>query len=57
MNYRNLLRKSLMTHHNKEKVDIQSIISRTDQEFQETEADAKHEYQSFRDDVKNKVIN
>jgi hypothetical protein len=30
-------------------------LTRAEQEFQENEADAKHEYSSVRDDVKNKV--
>lgn len=45
----------LQTQHAREKADILGIMSRMEQEFQDTEADAKHEYSSLRDDVKNKV--
>jgi dynein regulatory complex subunit 2 len=40
----------------KERSDIMGILARAEHEFQESEADAKHEYSSIRDDVKNKVI-
>lgn len=45
----------LQTEHAKERVDILGIMARAEHEFQENEADAKHEYSSVRDDVKTKV--
>ncbi|KAI9142467.1 hypothetical protein BKA69DRAFT_1037786 [Paraphysoderma sedebokerense] len=45
----------IQIQHLKDKTDIAGIIHRMDQEFQDAEADAKHEYQSQRDDVKNKL--
>jgi hypothetical protein len=45
----------LLSQHAKEKSDILGIMARMDSEFQETEADAKHEYSSLKDDAKNKV--
>jgi hypothetical protein len=48
-------RNKLQGQHLKEKMDIIGIMTRLEQEFQEAEADSKHEYQSLRDDVKNKV--
>ncbi len=49
-------RSQLMTQHVKEKSDILGIMARMEMDFQETEADARHEYSSLRDDVKNKNI-
>ncbi|KAI9189130.1 hypothetical protein H9P43_000558 [Blastocladiella emersonii ATCC 22665] len=46
----------LQAQHVKEKNDILGVIYRMDQDFSETEADARHEYQSSRDDVKNKNL-
>jgi hypothetical protein len=46
----------LQTHHAKEKADILGIMTRAEQEFQDVEADAKHEYSSVKDDVKNKNL-
>lgn len=48
-------RVQLTAQHAKEKADILGIMARMDMDFQETEADAKHEYSSMKDDVKNKV--
>ncbi|KAJ3107769.1 Dynein regulatory complex subunit 2 [Physocladia obscura] len=39
-----------------EKAEILGVVARMEQEFQETEADAKHEYSSQKDDIKNKVM-
>lgn len=36
--------------------DIMSIMGRMEHDFQEVEADAKHEYSSLKDDVKNKNL-
>jgi hypothetical protein len=47
----------LQAEHAKERADVLGIMARADHEFQEAEADAKHEYSSVRDDVKNKVSN
>ncbi|KND01614.1 uncharacterized protein SPPG_03412 [Spizellomyces punctatus DAOM BR117] len=52
----NAERMKLQTGHVKEKADILGIMTRMEQEFQDTEADAKHEYSSMRDDVKNKNL-
>ncbi|KAI9089819.1 hypothetical protein DFS34DRAFT_383151 [Phlyctochytrium arcticum] len=49
-------RMRLQTQHAKEKADILGIMSRMEQDFQDTEADARHEYSSMRDDVKNKNL-
>ncbi|KAJ3043903.1 Dynein regulatory complex subunit 2 [Rhizophlyctis rosea] len=46
----------LQAQHAKEKADILGIMARMEQDFQETEADAKHEYSSMKDDVKNKNL-
>ncbi|KAJ3324163.1 Dynein regulatory complex subunit 2 [Blyttiomyces sp. JEL0837] len=48
-------RAKLQTQHAKEKAEIMGIMTRMEQEFQDAEADAKHEYSSMKDDVKNKV--
>jgi hypothetical protein len=45
----------LTAQHAKEKADVLGIMARMETEFQDTEADAKHEFSSLRDDVKNKV--
>ena len=42
--------------HAKEKTDIMGIMFRMDQEFQDAESDAKHEFSSIKDDVKNKNL-
>jgi len=39
----------------KEKSNILGIINRMEQEYLEEEADSKHEHQSIRDDIRNKV--
>jgi len=46
----------LQTVHAKEKTDILGIMFRMDQEFQDAESDAKHEFSSIKDDVKNKNL-
>jgi hypothetical protein len=50
-------RMKLQTDHAKDRADILGIMARAEHEFQESEADAKHEYSSVKDDVKNKVSN
>ena len=45
----------LLSQQAKEKADILGIMARMEMDFQETEADAKHEYSSLKDDAKNKV--
>jgi hypothetical protein len=45
----------LLSQHAKEKADILGIMARMEADFLETEADAKHEYSSLKDDAKNKV--
>ncbi|KAI9221551.1 hypothetical protein BC828DRAFT_68011 [Blastocladiella britannica] len=42
--------------HLKEKNDLLGIVYRLDADFNDTEADARHEYQSARDDVRNKNL-
>jgi dynein regulatory complex subunit 2 len=54
--YIHLTRLKLQTQHAKEKADILGIMARADNEFQEVEADARHEYSSVKDDVKNKNL-
>ncbi|KAJ3353225.1 Dynein regulatory complex subunit 2 [Entophlyctis luteolus] len=49
-------RTKLQTQNALEKVEILGIIARMEQDFQETEADAKHEYSSQKDDIKNKNL-
>ncbi|ORZ33276.1 hypothetical protein BCR44DRAFT_63502 [Catenaria anguillulae PL171] len=49
-------RVKLQAQHVKEKNDILGVIYRMDADFTETEADSRHEYQSSRDDVKNKNL-
>ncbi|KAJ1558798.1 Dynein regulatory complex subunit 2 [Nowakowskiella sp. JEL0078] len=49
-------RSKLQIQHVREKTDILGIMARMEQDFQETEADAKHEYSSMKDDVKNKNL-
>ncbi|KAJ3042758.1 Dynein regulatory complex subunit 2 [Rhizophlyctis rosea] len=49
-------RVKLQAQHAKEKADILGIMARMEQDFQETEADARHEYSSMKDDVKNKNL-
>ncbi|KAL3895732.1 MAG: hypothetical protein SGCHY_004526 [Lobulomycetales sp.] len=49
-------RAGLLTQHAREMADIMSIMGRMEQDFQDVEADAKHEYSSHRDDVKNKNL-
>ena len=51
-----IYRIKLQTQSAKEKAEILGIMARMDQEFQDTEADAKHEYSSTKDDVKNKNL-
>ncbi|KAJ3091619.1 Dynein regulatory complex subunit 2 [Quaeritorhiza haematococci] len=46
----------LQVQHSMEKSDILGIMARMEQEFQEAEADARHEYSSLKDDVKNKNL-
>lgn len=46
----------LQAQHAKEKSDILGIMTRAEHEFQEVEADARHEYSSVKDDVKNKNL-
>ena len=43
----------MQANHAKDRADILGIMARAEQEFHENEADAKHEYSSIRDDVKN----
>ncbi|KAJ3407891.1 hypothetical protein CcCBS67573_g04761 [Chytriomyces confervae] len=49
-------RAKLQTQSALEKTEILGIIARMELEFQETEADAKHEYSSQKDDIKNKNL-
>ncbi|KAJ1514403.1 Dynein regulatory complex subunit 2 [Coelomomyces lativittatus] len=49
-------RAKLHSMHLKEKSDLLGVIYRMDQDFLENEADARHDYQSNRDDVKNKNL-
>lgn len=49
-------KQSLVRHHLKAKNDLLGIVYRLDQDFQETESDARHEYQSQSDDVRNKNL-
>ncbi|KAJ3076801.1 Dynein regulatory complex subunit 2 [Podochytrium sp. JEL0797] len=49
-------RAKLQTHNTLEKAEILGIVARMETEFQETEADAKHEYSSQKDDIKNKNL-
>ena len=48
-------RAMLTEQHNKEMNDIADILFAMDQNFQERESDAKAEFQSMRDEIKNKV--
>ncbi|KAI9205758.1 coiled-coil domain-containing protein 65-like protein [Polychytrium aggregatum] len=49
-------RARIQMQHAKDKADLVGIMTRMDQEFQETEGDAKHEYSSLKDDIKNKNL-
>lgn len=49
-------RAKLQTRHTMEKADVLGIMAKMDQDFQDTEADAKHEYSSLKDDVRNKNL-
>jgi hypothetical protein len=49
-------RTGLVMQHAREMADILSIMGRMEHDFQEVEADAKHEYSSLKDDVKNKNL-
>ncbi|KAJ3124658.1 Dynein regulatory complex subunit 2 [Nowakowskiella sp. JEL0407] len=49
-------RAKLMVQHARERADLLGIMTRMEQDFQETEADAKHEYSSVKDDIKNKNL-
>ena len=46
----------ILSQHAKEKADVLGIMARIEMDFQETEADAKNEHSSLKDDAKNKVI-
>ncbi|KNE59631.1 hypothetical protein AMAG_03886 [Allomyces macrogynus ATCC 38327] len=46
----------LQSQHMHEKNNLLGVIYRLDADFTDTEADARHEYQSSRDDVKNKNL-
>ncbi|KAJ3365514.1 Dynein regulatory complex subunit 2 [Allomyces arbusculus] len=46
----------LQSQHMHEKNNLLGVIYRLDADFADTEADARHEYQSSRDDVKNKNL-
>lgn len=48
-------RAMLLDQHNKEMSDIADILFAMEQNFNERENDAKAEFQSMRDEVKNKV--
>ncbi|KAJ3177286.1 Dynein regulatory complex subunit 2 [Geranomyces variabilis] len=52
----NTERMKVQTAHAKERADILGIMGRMEQDFQDAEADARHEYSSLRDDVKNKNL-
>ncbi|KAJ3261122.1 Dynein regulatory complex subunit 2 [Boothiomyces macroporosus] len=52
----NTERTMLQIQHAKERGDTLGIMMRAEHEFIENEADAKHEYSSVRDDVKNKNL-
>ena len=47
---------ALIAKHAKEKSDIMGIMGRMEHEFNETEADSKHEFSSIKDDIKNKNL-
>ncbi|KAL7751025.1 hypothetical protein RI367_003605 [Sorochytrium milnesiophthora] len=47
---------TIFTKNIKDRSDILGIITRVDRDFQETQADMQHEFQSVRDDVKNKNL-
>ncbi|ORY37053.1 hypothetical protein BCR33DRAFT_854921 [Rhizoclosmatium globosum] len=49
-------RAKLQAQNTLERAEMLGIITRMEQEFQETEADAKHEYSSQKDDIKNKNL-
>ncbi|KAI8803969.1 hypothetical protein BJ742DRAFT_742477 [Cladochytrium replicatum] len=49
-------RTALKAKHVKEKFDLVGIMTRMEMDFGETEADARHEHSSFKDDVKNKNL-
>ncbi|KAJ3021787.1 Dynein regulatory complex subunit 2 [Thoreauomyces humboldtii] len=49
-------RARLTVLHAKERSDVLGIMGRMEQEFGDAEADARHEYSSLRDDVKNKNL-
>lgn len=46
----------MVDQHNAEMNDIADILFAMEQNYQEREADAKSEFQSMRDEIKNKVI-
>ena len=46
----------ITTNQIKMRSDVLGVMTRQDHEFQEVESDAKHEYSSIRDDVRNKVL-
>lgn len=52
----NTEKSKLQSQHIKEKSNIMGIINRMEQEYLEEEADSKHEHQSIRDDIRNKVM-
>lgn len=47
----------MVDQHNAEMNDIADILFAMEQNFQEREAEAKGDFQSMRDEIKNKVIN
>jgi hypothetical protein len=49
-------RVALIANHAKENSDIMGIMGRMEHEFMDTEADAKHEFSSIKDDIKNKNL-
>lgn len=51
----NTERMKIQANHAKDRGEILGIIARADQEFEDGESDAKHEFSSVKDDVKNKV--
>ncbi|KAI9309711.1 coiled-coil domain-containing protein 65-like protein, partial [Zopfochytrium polystomum] len=49
-------RAKLLAQHAMEKTEVLGIMAKMEQDFQDTEADAKHEYSSLKDDVRNKNL-
>lgn len=48
-------RSSIILQHQKEMNEIEDIMFAMEQQFEESEADARQEFHSLRDEIKNKV--